>query len=82
MTFPRYLLAISFDNTLRKSRVIFCGKISIAERFVLVRTDIGRQAEGIVTAGGLLPDEMMLDLITTKLDTLKENARIFRFKLS
>lgn len=40
------------------------------------RTDIGRQAEGIVGAGGLLPDEMMLDLITTKLDTLKENVSI------
>ncbi|KAF8447722.1 adenylate kinase-domain-containing protein [Boletus edulis BED1] len=37
------------------------------------RTDVGRKAEGIVAAGGLLPDEMMLDLITTKLDTLKEN---------
>jgi len=36
------------------------------------RTNIGRQAEEIVAAGGLLPDEMMIELITTKLDTLKE----------
>lgn len=47
----------------------------------LVRTDIGRQAEGIVATGGLLPDEMMLDLITTKLDTLKEKVSIFSSSL-
>lgn len=44
---------------------------------VPVRTDIGRQAEEIVAAGGLLPDEMMLDLITTRLQTLKENVGVF-----
>lgn len=42
-----------------------------------VRTDVGRQAEGIVASGGLLPDEMMLDLITTKLDTLKDSVSFF-----
>ena len=55
----------------------FLWQIRVTERLILVRTDIGRQAEGIVAAGGLLPDEMMLDLITTRLDTLKENASIF-----
>ncbi|KAF8559790.1 ADK-domain-containing protein [Imleria badia] len=45
----------------------------LLRQHIAERTDIGRQAEGIVAAGGLLPDEMMLDLITTKLDTLKEN---------
>lgn len=29
-----------------------------------------------MAAGGLLPDEMMLELITTKLDTLKETVSI------
>jgi hypothetical protein len=49
----------------------------LLRQHIAARTDIGRQAEGIVAAGGLLPDEMMLDLITTKLDTLKETASIF-----
>jgi adenylate kinase len=35
------------------------------------RTEIGRQAEEIVAAGGLLPDGIMLDLITSRLDTLR-----------
>ncbi|KAG8217730.1 adenylate kinase [Butyriboletus roseoflavus] len=45
----------------------------LVRQHIVARTDIGRQAEEIVAAGGLLPDEMMLDLITTKLDTLQEN---------
>ncbi|KAG9318690.1 adenylate kinase-domain-containing protein [Chiua virens] len=45
----------------------------LLRQHITQRTDIGRQAEGIVAAGGLLPDEMMLDLLTTKLDTLKES---------
>lgn len=53
---------------------IVLGKFLRHRGLILVRTDIGRQAEEIVAAGGLLPDEMMLDLITTELDTLKENV--------
>ncbi|KAH0827162.1 ADK-domain-containing protein [Lanmaoa asiatica] len=45
----------------------------LLRQHIAERTDIGRQAEGVVAAGGLLPDEMMLDLITSELDTLKEN---------
>ncbi|KAI9571327.1 adenylate kinase [Boletus coccyginus] len=45
----------------------------LLRQHIAERTEVGRQAEGIVAAGGLLPDEMMLDLITTKLDTLKES---------
>ncbi|KAF8136595.1 adenylate kinase [Boletus edulis] len=49
----------------------------LLRQHIAERTDVGRKAEDIVAAGGLLPDEMMLDLITTKLDTLKENANGF-----
>lgn len=31
---------------------------------------MGRQAEDIVAQGGLLPDELMLKVVTTKLDQL------------
>jgi nucleoside-triphosphate--adenylate kinase len=33
-------------------------------------TDIGRQAETIVARGALLPDQVMLRVVTTKLDSL------------
>ena len=81
MIYPPYLLAISFDNTLRRGRLLSLANPRVTDQLILVRTDIGRQAEGIVAAGGLLPDEMVLDLITTKLDTLKENASIFSSSL-
>ena len=34
------------------------------------RTEVGREAEGIVAQGGLLPDDMMLKVVTSELDTL------------
>lgn len=34
------------------------------------RTDVGRQAEEIVARGDLLPDELMLKVVTSKLDFL------------
>ena len=74
MALQRYPLAISFANTSYKGGW-FCTANPVTIK-ILLRTEIGKQAEGIVTAGGLLPDDMMLDLITTKLDTLKDTASI------
>lgn len=34
------------------------------------RTEVGQEAEGIVARGGLLPDDMMLKVVTSKLDKL------------
>ena len=34
------------------------------------RTEVGRMAEDIVAAGGLLPDDIMLKVVTSKLDLL------------
>ncbi|KAK7054812.1 Adenylate kinase 2 [Paramarasmius palmivorus] len=34
------------------------------------RTEVGRQAEEIVAQGGLVPDELMLQVVTSKLDLL------------
>jgi adenylate kinase len=36
----------------------------------IVRTEVGRQAEEIVARGDLLPDELMLKVVTSKLDLL------------
>ncbi|KAF9265433.1 adenylate kinase [Marasmius fiardii PR-910] len=35
------------------------------------RTEVGRQAEEIVAQGGLVPDEIMLQILTSKLDQLQ-----------
>ncbi|TFK29999.1 adenylate kinase [Coprinopsis marcescibilis] len=34
------------------------------------KTDVGRQVEGIMARGGLVPDELMLKIVTSKLDSL------------
>jgi nucleoside-triphosphate--adenylate kinase len=36
------------------------------------RTEIGRQAEEIVASGGLLPDDVMLRVVTTKLEAIED----------
>ncbi len=41
----------------------------------LRRTEIGHIAEQIVAKGGLLPDEFMLRVVSSKLDTLRHNVR-------
>ena len=39
------------------------------------RTEVGVQAEEIVARGGFLPDEVMLKILTSKLDTLQNKVR-------
>ena len=41
------------------------------------RTEVGLKAEKIVARGGLLPDEMVLKVVTSKLDALKHKVRFF-----
>jgi adenylate kinase family enzyme len=41
----------------------------------LRRTEVGQLAEGIVANGGLLPDELMLRVVSSKLDTLRHKVR-------
>jgi adenylate kinase len=38
------------------------------------RTEVGREAEDIVAQGGLLPDEMVLKVVTSKLDKLHDKV--------
>ena len=37
---------------------------------VMCRTEVGLLAEEIVASGGLLPDDIMLKVVTSKLDAL------------
>lgn len=39
------------------------------------RTQVGRQAGGIVAQGGLVPDDLMLEVVTGKLDALHDRVR-------
>ena len=44
----------------------------------LCRTEVGLIAEEIVAAGGLLPDDIMLKVVTSKLDMLHNKVRATR----
>lgn len=52
-------------------------EIRIDDR-TLIRTPIGKEVEEIVAKGGLLPDELMLDLVTQTLDKLRSAVRRIR----
>ena len=41
----------------------------------LCRTEVGLIAEEIVAAGGLLPDDIMLKVVTSKLDMLHNKVK-------
>jgi adenylate kinase len=41
-------------------------------------TEIGRQAETIVARGALLPDHVMLKVVTSKLDSLHNKVRLIQ----
>lgn len=43
---------------------------------VFDRTEVGRMAEEIVATGGLLPDDIMLKVVTSKLDLLHNKVSI------
>jgi len=45
------------------------------------RTEVGLKAEEIVAHGGLLPDEMVLKVVTSKLDALQQRVRFFQSHL-
>ncbi|KAH7889354.1 ADK-domain-containing protein [Phlebopus sp. FC_14] len=55
----------------RKYDILAISTGDLLRQHISERTDIGRQAEGIVATGGLLSDELMLDLVASKLDTVQ-----------
>lgn len=46
------------------------------------RTQIGQEAEEIVAQGKLLPDDVMLKIVASKLDHLRNKVRIPPHKLT
>ena len=68
--------AICFGSILQKSAFTSTyRKYGAGVLNGLCRTEVGLIAEEIVAAGGLLPDDVMLKIVTSKLDMLHNKVR-------
>ncbi|KAK0503333.1 adenylate kinase [Armillaria luteobubalina] len=54
----------------KKYDILSISTGDLLRQHIKERTEVGRQAEDIVAQGGLLPDEVMLRVVTSKLDLL------------
>ncbi|KAI6094742.1 ADK-domain-containing protein [Pisolithus sp. B1] len=55
----------------KKYDVLSLSTGDLLRQHIAERTAVGQQAEGIVAQGGLVPDEIMLQVVTGKLDALR-----------
>lgn len=62
-------LGICCANILLRGEIAVCILL-LSLTGMFIRTEVGREAEEIVAQGGLLPDEMVLKVVTSKLDKL------------
>jgi len=60
-----------FEKYGNKYGIEFIGTGDLLRAQVQGRTSIGRRAEGVIAAGGILDDELMLQLVSTKLEELR-----------
>lgn len=58
----------------KKYDILTVSTGDLLRQHIAERTEVGQQAEGIVARGGLLPDEFMLKIVTTKLDSLQNKV--------
>ncbi|KAJ7172419.1 ADK-domain-containing protein [Mycena filopes] len=70
------ILSLSTGDLLRQhiaERCVLCSPavVQCAHYFCACRTEIGRHAEEIVAQGKLLPDDVMLKIVASKLDLLR-----------
>ncbi|KAK7467187.1 Adenylate kinase 2 [Stygiomarasmius scandens] len=56
----------------KKYDIVSLSTGDLLRQHILEKTDVGLQAEGIVAQGGLVPDELMLKVVTSKLDLLHD----------
>ncbi|KAF5377035.1 hypothetical protein D9757_007727 [Collybiopsis confluens] len=54
----------------KKYDIISLSTGDLLRRHIQERTEVGRMAEEIVAQGGLVPDELMLQVVTSKLDLI------------
>ncbi|KAJ6496735.1 adenylate kinase-domain-containing protein [Mycena vitilis] len=55
----------------RHDKILSISSGDLLRQHIVERTDVGRQAEEIVAQGKLLPDDVMLKVVTSKLDHLR-----------
>ncbi|KAJ7685244.1 ADK-domain-containing protein [Mycena polygramma] len=55
----------------RHDKILSISSGDLLRQHIVERTDVGRQAEEIVAQGKLLPDDVMLKIVTGKLDHLR-----------
>ncbi|KAI6036259.1 hypothetical protein PISMIDRAFT_107800 [Pisolithus microcarpus 441] len=55
----------------KKYDVLSLSTGDLLRQHIAERTAVGQQAEGIVAQGGLVPDEIMLQVVSSKLDALR-----------
>ncbi|KAI5123333.1 hypothetical protein M0805_001758 [Coniferiporia weirii] len=56
----------------QKYDIVSISTGDLLRQHIAQKTEIGKQAEEIVAQGGLLPDELMLQVLTSKLDSLRD----------
>ncbi|KIL69798.1 hypothetical protein M378DRAFT_184182 [Amanita muscaria Koide BX008] len=55
----------------KKYEIVSLSTGDLLRRHIAQRTEVGREAEEIVASGGLLPDEVMLRVVSSELDELR-----------
>lgn len=61
------------QRLVKKYDLVSVSTGDLLRQHIAERTDIGREAEDIVARGGLIPDEIMLKVVTHELDGLRNN---------
>ncbi len=64
------------QRLMKKYDLIAVSTGDLLRQHIAERTDVGLEAEKIVAQGGLLPDEIVLKVVTSKLDALRNKVRL------
>ncbi|KIJ69279.1 hypothetical protein HYDPIDRAFT_81138 [Hydnomerulius pinastri MD-312] len=59
------------SRLVKKYDILSLSTGDLLRQHIAERTEIGREAEEVVARGGLLPDDVMLKVVTSKLDALR-----------
>lgn len=62
------------QRLVKKYDLVSVSTGDLLRQHIAERTDIGREAEDIVARGGLIPDEIMLKVVTHELDGLRDKV--------
>jgi nucleoside-triphosphate--adenylate kinase len=58
------------SRLVRRYDIVSLSTGDLLRQHIAEKTEVGREAEAIVAQGGLIPDETMLKVVTSKLDSL------------